>query len=308
MTKWIFGFTCWLLIIASVSCNSNEDPVRQNDQAEYHEIKVMTFNILYTTDNESTLKVLQEADADIIGVQETSPGRLRDLAQKLRYHYLSFKKTTANMSDQDTGILSRFPITRFLTNGVVVKVNPSLQVAVFSVHLSPYPYEPYDFRDGFISTAAQAVASATAVRIPEIDPVLLEIADLQQEGIPVFLTGDFNEPSHLDWTAGTASKNLHFGKIVEWPVSKKVLQLGMIDAYRNKLPDPANFPGNTWTTWEAADEVYDRIDIIYHTPSPAYTLTDIRLVGGTSDLAAGIKVENYGSDHYGVIATYNLGL
>jgi exonuclease III len=285
-------------------CTKSDDVIEVPEE-EFDEIKVMTFNILYTTDNETTLDVLKETDADIIGLQEISTARLIELGQKLKYHYYSFPKTSANMSDDDTGILSRFPITRFLTNGVVVRVNPNLEVAILTVHLSPYPYEPYDFRDGVITTSDEAIASALSTRLPEIEPVLEEISKIKNENIPLFLTGDFNEPSLLDWTSVTADNNLHFSKEVKWPVSKSIIDIGLIDAYRSKFSNPADYPGTTWTTIESADEVYDRIDIIYQTEETVFTLKDIRLVGG-NDNNAGIKVGNYSSDHYAVMATYKL--
>lgn len=292
------------LALVSVSCsNHSADPAKE--EQEFNEIKVMSYNILYSTSNDQTLETLRETDADVIGLQEISTQRIIELAQSLHYKFYSIPKSSANFSDNDTGILSRFPITRFLPDGVVVKVNPSLEVAFFTVHLSPYPYEPYDFRDGVITTPQQAIVSASTTRLPEIDPVLDQIEDMQDEGIPVFLTGDFNEPSHLDWTETTAGKNLHFGKVVEWPVSKAVVETGLKDVYRTKFDNAANFPGNTWTTIESDDEVYDRIDIIYQTEQSNVTLTDIRLVGGKGD-AAGITVDDYASDHYAVIATYKL--
>jgi endonuclease/exonuclease/phosphatase family metal-dependent hydrolase len=293
---------CWMLL--GSSCSSDPE-VSKTPQEEITELRVMSYNILYSTSNESTLNVLEETSADLIGLQETSAARLADLAQRLRFYYHNFKKSTGNMSDQDTGILSRFPIVRFFDNGVVVKISEELKVAIFSVHLAPYPYEPYDFRDNKITTSEQAIASATRVRIPQINPVLEEIKSLLNEGIPVFLTGDFNEPSALDWTAITAEKKMHFGKAVQWPVSIAVNNTGLIDAYRFKFPDPVAQPGNTWTTWESANEVYDRIDMIYHSENDIFELNNIKLVGGPQD-AAGLIVEDYASDHYSVLATYKV--
>lgn len=286
-----------------VSCK--DDEIKNIEEGEFDEIKVMTFNVLYSTSNEATLQALLEANADIIGLQEISTTRLMDLAQQLRYHFHSFSKSEGNLSDQDTGILSRFPFTRYAENGVAVRVNPNLEVGIFSVHLAPYPYQPYDFRDGAIETAAEAIEDATETRLPSINFVLDEIEEFKVNGIPVFLTGDFNEPSHLDWTTETANNNLHFGKIVEWPVSKTISQTGVIDAYRSTFSNPANFPGITWTTIETEDEVYDRIDMIYYSASDEYEIKNVQLVGGLDDTAV-IKVPEYASDHYAVVATYKL--
>jgi exonuclease III len=295
----------FLVVIFCLLVSCKDDEIENIEEEEFDEIKVMTFNVLYSTSNEATLQALLEADADIIGLQEISTTRLMELAQKLKYHFHSFSKSAANLSDQDTGILSRFPFTRYSKNGVVVRVNSGLEVGVFSVHLAPYPYQPYDFRDGIIETAAEAIEAATKTRMPAIEDVLEEVEEVKTEGIPVFLTGDFNEPSHLDWTIETATNNMHFGKIVEWPVSKKIVQAGFVDTYRSKFLSPANFPGITWTTIESEEEVYDRIDIVYHTTSDKYDFKDVSLVGGLDDTAE-IRVQDYESDHYAIVATYEL--
>lgn len=291
------------LVILCILVGCKDDEVNRVEEEEFDELKVMTFNVLYSTSNEATLQALLEADADIIGLQEISTSRLMELAQQLHYHFHSFSKSDANLSNQDTGILSRFPFSRYSENGVVVRVNSGFEVGLFTVHLAPYPYQPYDFRDGVIKTSDDAVDAATETRIPSIKSVLDEIADVKADGIPVFLTGDFNEPSFLDWTSGTATA--HFNKIVEWPVSKAITQADLIDTYRSKFSNPADFPGITWTTIESPDEVYDRIDIIYHLNSNEYELKDVRLVGGPGD-TAGIIVSDYASDHYAVVATYKL--
>ena len=298
-------FRLLLFVVTCLLIGCNDDKIDRVEEEEFDEIKVMTFNVLYTTSNEATLQALLEADADIIGLQEISTSRLMELAQQLRYHFHSFSKSDGNLSDQDTGILTRFPFTSYSENGVVVRVNSGLDVGIFTVHLAPYPYQPYDFRDGIITTPQQAVLAATQTRIPSIESVLEEMEELKAGAIPVFFTGDFNEPSHLDWTAETAANNMHFGKIVEWPVSKRIIQSGFVDTYRMKFPIPADFPGVTWTTIESENEVYDRIDIVYHTASDQYEPKDVRLIGGPDD-NAGIKVQDYESDHYAVVATYKL--
>lgn len=297
------GCISCVLVLLILGCRPDGAPVKQFPE-EFKELDVMTFNVLYSTSNQSVVATIRESGADIIGLQEISKDRLATIAQSLKYDYHGFPETSANLSSQDTGILSRFEIVQVFTDGVVVQVNKNLKVAIFACHLSPYPYEPYDFRDGVITTAQQAVASAS-FRLEEINPVIAQINTLKSSGIPIFLTGDFNEPSHLDWTAETANANLHFNKVVAWPVSSAIASASLVDAWRNQLHNPVNFPGITWTPWESANEVYDRIDIIYHANTSALTLQDIRTVAGTGD-GADITVAGYESDHYAVIATYKI--
>ena len=63
-------------------------------------------------------------------------------------------------------------------------------------------------------------------------------------------------------------KDRNFGYVVEWPVSRKLEELGFHDSYRAIHPDPAAKPAFTWTPGYpigtvSPDEVHDRIDFIY---------------------------------------------
>src|SRR6185437_14126078 len=89
--------------------------------------------------------------------------------------------------------------------------------------------------------------------------------------IPVIIAGDFNEPSHRDWTTETRNLSDHNGAIVRWPVTSKLEEHGFVDAYRAEYPNPITHPGYTFpannldkepkdiTTAPLADE-RDRID------------------------------------------------
>jgi hypothetical protein len=41
---------------------------------------------------------------------------------------------------------------------------------------------------------------------------------LESDKIPLFVCGDFNAPSHLDWVEST--KNIHAGWVFKWPVTE----------------------------------------------------------------------------------------
>ena len=82
------------------------------------------------------------------------------------------------------------------------------------------------------------------------------------------MTGDFNTPSHLDWTPavdGRPRRTVHYP--VPWPVTSAVAAAGFIDAYRAVHPDPVAAPGHhvdlrlSVPAPRAANEVVDRIDI-----------------------------------------------
>lgn len=62
---------------------------------------------------------------------------------------------------------------------------------------------------------------------------------------PLIVAGDFNTPSHLDWTEQT--KDTHCGWAFDWPTTKLMEQQGMIDSFREVHPDPLKEPGMTST-------------------------------------------------------------
>lgn len=289
------------LIILLSGCFTKKE--NQSNVEEDITFSVMSFNVLYSTSVTSTYKTIAETDADIVGLQEASEKRIKAVADSLGYYYHSFNKTTSNLSNDDTGILSRYKIIGTYKNGVLIKLTDSVSIAVFSVHLSPYPYEPYDLRDLKMETSEQVVASAEKTRIPEIRPVLHTIDSLINNGTVVFLTGDFNEPSHLDWTENAAASGLHFTKIVEWPCSKAVIDLKMQDSYRSHSTSEVGKPGITWTTNKSNNEVYDRIDFVYHHLQNKFEQVESMRVG-RPDNEASNSVSEYESDHFAVLSSY----
>ena len=162
-----------------------------------------------------------------------------------------------------------------------------------------FPYQPYDLRDGRLTSAAEAVAAAISVRGEAIGRMLEDMTDALASGAPIFITGDFNEPSHLDWTDETAAASLHFGMKVEWPTSLRVVDAGMTDAYRFVHPDPIASPGSTWTPLAGDDEVHDRIDFVY-VGGDGVTAKSARVVGESAEFADVVETP-WPSDHRAMV-------
>ena len=91
------------------------------------------------------------------------------------------------------------------------------------------------------------------------------------QGFAVLLAGDFNEPSHLDWTVRTKNLWEHNGAIVNWSCSSMLYEKGFRDAYRTVYPNPVTHPGFTFPagnravavdklTWAPEADERDRID------------------------------------------------
>lgn len=65
---------------------------------------------------------------------------------------------------------------------------------------------------------------------------------------------------HLDWMEST--REAHYGKVVQWPVSKLMADRGYRDTFREANPDPQKILQGTWG-FLSEDIISDRIDFIY---------------------------------------------
>jgi len=280
-------------------------------------VRVMTFNIWVGGESgkqplSQTVAVIRAAKADMVGLQEThgnrregrAPDNGRKIAEMLGWNYFD--------QGERTGILSRFPI---VTNtpgkwGVAVRLDSGEQAWMFNVHLMHAPYQPYQLlgipyaNAPFIKTAAEAVSEARKARGQQVERLLADLKPALASGKPVFLTGDFNEPSHLDWTERAARA----GKCplaVEYPSTLCVTRAGMRDAFRSVFADETVAPGWTWTPTTKPDDPkdrHDRIDFVFVGEAPSVTVKKCEMVGEGAKFAH-IVVQPYPSDHRGVVAT-----
>jgi endonuclease/exonuclease/phosphatase family metal-dependent hydrolase len=281
-------------------------------------LRVMTFNIWVGGESSGlplsqSLKVIQQARADLVGIQESHGARrdgerldaARKLAKMLGWHYVDQGK-------ESTAILSRYPIVATTPKrlGAAVELPAGRRVWLFNVHFAHSPYQPYQllkipYNDApFIDTEAQAVAEARQARGQQVDELLAEIESVSREHPPLFLTGDFNEPSSLDWTPSAAAAKA-CPIAVRWPASARVLAAGLVDAYRVRHPDPLQARGHTWTPLTSADDPndrHDRIDFVFASGT-GVRIANVEIVG-ESRQHADLVVAPYPSDHRAVVATF----
>lgn len=282
-------------------------------------VRIMTFNLWHGGDAgrqplDATIAVITAAQADIVGLQETAgeapkgqprPDRAIEITQRLGWNYV----------DQGDGkaVISRFPLGKTTPNrqGVAMTLRSGQMIYVFNVHFAASPYQPYQllkipYGDGiFISTEAEAIREARAARGQQVAALLWDVRAVQDDGYPMFLTGDFNEPSHLDWTEAVARDNLCPLK-VHWPSTSAVQAVGFRDAYRADHPDPLTDRGITWTSttslWDPSDR-HERIDFVFSRPGKTVSVGVVdSQVLGESARSADVVVKPYPSDHRAVVA------
>ncbi len=264
----------------------------------------MTFNIWYGGEQVSfaqTAEVIRFAHPDLIGIQEPD-GNLRLLANAAGYSFV----------DEKRNIISRYPLFDPDTNDrsypyTMVLVGPGRVVAFANVHLTSSPSGPDLVREG--KSPQEVLATEERVRLPEVEPYVKALVDVMARGIPVFFAGDFNTPSHLDWTKQAAAVRPQIRFPVEWPVTRAIADAGLRDSYREVHPDPVQTPGLTWTPgyphpWVKASELHDRIDMIWSGGNT--TTVESKIIGEVKNPAVDIAVDPYPSDHRAVVSTFRV--
>ena len=184
--------------------------------------------------------VINIVDPDIIGLQESYEIGL-EIADRFDYCFYG-------NSNASTAILSKYPIEGINDMQSRIIFNDSIYLNFFNVHLTAFPYQPYDIRDLLITTESQAIYQANQTRSAELLSLISLVEEVKNTStMPIILTGDFNEPSHLDWIFGAenplyfAIDSSHF--TVDWPTSNKIQDLGFIDSYRHIYNNPIVHPG-----------------------------------------------------------------
>ncbi|QDT74166.1 endonuclease/exonuclease/phosphatase family protein [Lacipirellula limnantheis] len=302
MQRWLRVFV-WGLAFATAACGN---------AALVSSLKILTFNVWSaegTTAGRNKLReIMQTSGADVIGVQELDNSAGVSIAAAMGFHYYQ-------QSGGDIQVISRFPITAAASGnlGVQIELSPGQNIWLFNAHLAAYPYQPYDLRDGVLPmNEASVIAAANSARGGGTTSYLSSMASAIASGTPVFFTGDFNEPSHLDWTVEAAAATARpYDLKVEYPTSKRIVDAGMTDSFRSVFPDEVANPGYTWTPGYPyptldSNEVHDRIDVIYHR-GRGVTATAAATIGpADGNPNTDIAVAGYNADHRAVVATYSL--
>lgn len=270
------------------------------DPADGH-LRVLTYNILVDAKSggiPQTVEVIKASQADVVGIQE-----VHEIGDELAAQTgFTFVKQPRG------GILTRLKVVEVSKAKFGVKLERANggHVWMFNIHLNHAPYQPYQLADipygegnPFIRTAGEAIAEAIRARGDELAAVLMDMAPALRSEDPIVLTGDFNEPSCLDWTKEAVAA----GKVpvaVAWPQTRVVIDSGLTDAFRAVHPDPVANPGYTWTSRPSKREVLDRIDFVF---CRGLTPKTAEIIGEAAETSQ-IVVTPYPSDHRAVVVQF----
>jgi endonuclease/exonuclease/phosphatase family metal-dependent hydrolase len=296
-------------------------------QAPAEELTLLSINMWGAGANaqkpvDETVAAIKATGAEIIAAQETVPepsdctadicpasdnSRAAEVAKALGYYYHEFKHNTeTHWAD---AVFSKYPIGKETPNGVGVEIDvEGRKVVAYSMNLDDAPYQPYQLLNieygafPFLKTADEAVASAKETRGKALALLLADI-EAESDADAQFVMGDFNEPSHWDWTKLAVAAGRH-PMVVEWPTTMGLENVGFVDTFRTAFPDEVAKPGITWTpTSEPTDpeDHHDRIDFIL-ARAKELAVKSAGIVGEKAP-EADLVVTPWPSDHRATMAT-----
>lgn len=326
-----------LLLVIFFVCSAytygqKEKLSEKNKEIESIKLTLMTFNIWQEgTSVENGLdkirNVLIETNPDIVSFTEVRNYNNEDwtakILQKLKDKGFDY---FGKYIGGDVSLISKYPITAskviYDGEGSIVKFNIKLQsktIVVAAAHLDYTQYAcylPRGYYGGSPNWNVIKDKKGNKSPVTNVDKIMAYnlkstrdeqikafLSSVKNEINPVIIMGDFNEPSHLDWTEKTANRFDHNGVVINWPTTYKLFKEGFIDAYRNYFPDELTHPGITWpskahgknsTSWTPLSDERDRIDFIFYKGIGVKT-TFATLVGPKESYAFNKLVTNYTS-------------
>ena len=283
------AFVLGVVLLSGCDLGGGDEPdaTAAPAKGEPMDLDVLVYNIEYSGGPE-TDKVIRRLDADVVGVLE-SYARLPEIARRTGYPYY-------NTSLQ---VLSKYPILEPSGGDgmyALLEVEPGQVIPFFNVHLDYVEWGPRALRNG--ASVESVIKTEDRVRTSTLEQPMKAMGDLIDDGYPVFLTGDFNQPSSLDYTRETVGSHDGIDEPVPWPVSERLFDLGFRDTYREIYPNPLKNPG---ITQERSGE---RIDYVY-AAGPSTTL-DSKLVGEPGGEDVDIEEAPWTSDHRAVLSSFEV--
>ncbi|MDY7395151.1 endonuclease/exonuclease/phosphatase family protein [Aureibaculum sp. 2210JD6-5] len=349
-----------LCMVGLVSCNSSNaqkeipEEVEETKLPDFKgDIKVLSLNTwqegsIVDGGFQAVADVIVQTDADIVMLSEIRnynntifSKRILDELKSRGSVYYSYNSGKSPLLLSKFQIVSNPSLNSTSLAKCIIKLDENTQIAVYAAHLDYTHYACYLPR-GYNGITWEKLPSP----ILDVDKILKQNIDSKRdEAIAIFvddalkekdkgnlvlLGGDFNEPSHLDWTE--VSKNLfdHNGTVVPWHNSITLKEKGFVDSYREKYPNPVTHPGITWPAnntnvelskliWAAEADERDRIDFIYYHPENNISLKNVTIVGPMGAIVKSERVATnpgedqfiepkgiWPSDHKGVLAVFDI--
>lgn len=300
---------------------------------------------------EAISDVIIESNADIVTLSETGNPMNYDFIGELIASLKQKNVLFYGNPSIDSGIISKFTIVNQEVvfplddsdHGTITKATidfSGTRIYLYSFHLDYQHYAAYLPRgyDGqtwkkidhpIINSEEVLAFNSASFREKQIKVFLNECTQEMKSGGIVMIGGDFNEPSHLDWTFHTKDLYDHHGAIIPWPCTLALQNAGFTDSYRELYPNPVSNPGFTFPSnnpklpvkklaWAPDADERDRIDYIFYHKNENVRLENISILGPSSSIVRNKRVTEitqdpffspispWPTDHKALLATFSI--
>jgi len=320
---------------------------KQEKDLKLLQLNIWQEGVMVKNGYEALADELARADADFVMLSEVRNYKGTRFCDRIVASLKERGKTYYSFYSYDSGLLSKYPIVDSAVifpengdHGSIYKLTADWEgkrVCVYTAHLdyrncSYYRVRGYDGSTWEKMEPDTVVASLLADNVAsQRDDAIREfMEDAEKEaaqGHLVFIGGDFNEPSHLDWTEATKDSADHRGVVIPWTVSTMLTEAGYKDAYREMYPDPVKNPGYTYPadsrdtevsrlTWTPDADERERIDFIYYYPQKDLKLLQANVFGPRGSIRNSMRVQEdtedvfieplgvWPTDHKGVLVRF----
>ena len=309
-------FSAVFMLLMSAGISAMEPADRSEDQ-----LRVMVWNVLHGANDveqgaEKALAIIRESKADLVLMQESydidgdRPKLGAWLAEELGWH--QWQGESAHLCVlTPLNIKARFFHHAWHGVGAELTDEKGRTFIAWSIWIDWRAYITEELRDNPDMSDVELLAAedVRSSRLPQARAIIthLDEAGHRNANVPVLVGGDWNTPSHLDWTEDTARIYRH-RRNLPLPVSLAMKDAGFTDTFRKVHPNPVQRPGLTWSPMfresEGKETGFERIDRLY-LKNPAQPQGDwiLRPISGHvlpepwEDNAIPIEHREFPSDH-----------
>ena len=225
---------------------------------------------------EKVLQVIRDAKPDLVLMQESydidgdRPTLGRWIAEELGWHAHQAESPHLCIITP-MKIEATFFHDAWHGLGVRITDEQNRTFVAWSIWLDYRAFITYELRDRPEQSDDELIAAEDerSARLPEAKALLKHLEDAGQLAldVPLLVGGDWNNPSHLDWTVDTTRIFKH-RRALPLPVSTLMQERGFTDTFREVHPNPVQRPGLTWSPMfrtgpEGKGQGFDRIDRLY---------------------------------------------
>jgi len=294
--------TIVFIVLCTAGIGYAVTPQSIGTSSESNALRVMVWNVLHgandvTNGAEKTLKIIREVKPDIVLLQESYD--INDERPKLG-EWLAGELGWKQHQGESTHLCVLTPLdieTTFFHHewhgvGALLRDSQGRELLAWSIWIDYRSFITYTLRSNPDISDEDLIAGewVGSNRKQQAEAIIEHLRDEGQleRDIPLLVGGDWNCPSHLDWTVD-AARVYKRRRVLPLPVSTAMQSAGFTDTFRELYPNPVQHPGITWSPMfrikgegdEQVEQGFERIDRLYlKNPSQHGTHWELRPVAG----------------------------